>query len=51
MALESKQVNVSMMSESEVSLSKATNMSQMLEDDLKSENPLENAIAMNTTSG
>lgn len=51
MVSENKHVNVSMMSESEVSMSKATNMSQMLEDDLRSDNPLENAVSMDTVSG
>lgn len=48
---ENKQFNVSMMSESEISLSRATNITQMLQEDLKTEHPLENSEALEHVPG
>eukprot|EP00345_Euplotes_harpa_P012092 CAMPEP_0168352350 /NCGR_PEP_ID=MMETSP0213-20121227/22507_1 /TAXON_ID=151035 /ORGANISM="Euplotes harpa, Strain FSP1.4" /LENGTH=237 /DNA_ID=CAMNT_0008363561 /DNA_START=176 /DNA_END=887 /DNA_ORIENTATION=+ len=42
-AEEARQVNVSMASESDISISKTSNVTRLIEDDLKSENPLDMA--------
>lgn len=46
----SKQINMSMVSASEMSVSKASNVTQMLDDDLKAQHPFEDSEVLDHVS-